>query len=95
MDFSLTEDQSLLKATVDRILAEHYTFEQRQGYRRRPDGFSREIWQLLAQTGLLGLPFPSRFNGFDGGPVESMIVMESFGRALLVEPFLSTVFQCG
>jgi len=95
MDFSLNEEQSLLKASVERVIAERYTFAQRHDYRRCVDGFSREMWRLFAEMGLLALPLPARHGGIGGGPVETMIVMEAFGRALVVEPYLATVIQAG
>ena len=55
---------------------------------RAPDGWSRELWAQYAELGLLGLPFAERYGGSGGGPVETMIVMEAFGRALVLEPYL-------
>jgi pimeloyl-CoA dehydrogenase small subunit len=95
MDFDLTEEQRLLKESVERLLADRYGFEQRQGYAKSAEGWSRELWRAYAELGLLGLPFAEAEGGFGGGPVETMIVMEAFGRALALEPFLSTVVLCG
>lgn len=95
MDFDLSEEQQLLKASVERLLDEHYGFEQRRGYAQEPDGFSRTLWVRFAEFGLLGLPFEEKHGGVGGGAVESMIVMEAFGRALVLEPYLATVVLCG
>lgn len=95
MDFDLTEEQRLLKESVERLLADRYAFEQRQAYARSADGWSRELWRAYAELGLLGLPFAEEEGGFGGGPIETMIVMEAFGRALALEPYLSTVVLCG
>jgi len=83
----------MLSDSLERMLAERYGFEQRQGYMKTPDGFSRACWQQYAELGLLGLPFAEQDGGFGGGPVELMIVAEAFGRALVLEPFLSTVLE--
>jgi pimeloyl-CoA dehydrogenase small subunit len=91
MDFDLNDDQRLLKDSVDRLIADRYPFEQRKKYAREPDGWSRELWAQYAELGLLGLPFPEAHGGFGGGPVETMIVMEAFGRGLILEPYLATV----
>ncbi len=92
MDFSdLNDDQRLLKDSVDRLIADRYAFEQRKKYAREPDGWSQELWAQYAELGLLGLPFAEEHGGFGGGPVETMIVMEAFGRALILEPYLATV----
>src|SRR6266487_758986 len=95
MDFELNEEQRLLKDSVERLLADHYEFEARKTYMEAPEGFGRELWAKYAELGLLGLPFEERFGGFGGGPVETMIVAEAFGRALALEPFLATVVLGG
>jgi len=95
MDFDLTDEQRLLKDSVDRMIGDRYGFEARRGYRAKPEGWSREIWRQFAEQGLLGLPFAEEQGGFGGGAVETAIVMEAFGRALVVEPYLATVVMCG
>lgn len=91
MDFNLSEEQRLLKESVDGLLTDVYDFEQRKTYLREKGGWSRLVWSRLAELGLLGLPFVEADGGFGGGGVETMIVMEAFGRALVVEPYLTTV----
>ena len=58
MDFDLSEEQRLLKDSVDRLVADRYGFEQRRAFQREPDGWSRAMWEGFAELGLLGLPFP-------------------------------------
>ncbi|MCK1641395.1 pimeloyl-CoA dehydrogenase small subunit [Bradyrhizobium sp. 157] len=91
MDFNLSEEQRLLKESVDGLLTDVYDFEQRKKYSKEKGGWSRLIWSRFAEQGLLGLPFAEADGGFGGGGVETMIVMEAFGRALVVEPYLATV----
>ena len=95
MDFDLTEEQRLLKESLDRLIGDRYAFEQRKTYGEAPEGWSRELWAQYAELGLLGLPFAEEYGGSAGGPVETMIAMEAFGRALAVEPFLATVVLGG
>ncbi|MBX6424869.1 MAG: acyl-CoA dehydrogenase family protein [Variibacter sp.] len=95
MDFDLSEEQQLLKDSIERLLAAHYDFEARKRYAATPEGFSREMWARYAELGLLGLPFEEKYGGFGGGPVETMIVMEAFGQALVLEPYLATVVLSG
>src|SRR5712691_936887 len=95
MDFDLTEEQRLLKESLDRLIGDRYAFEQRKSYGQSPEGWSRELWAQYAELGLLGLPFAEHYGGSAGGPVETMIAMEAFGRALALEPFLATVVLCG
>jgi pimeloyl-CoA dehydrogenase small subunit len=95
MDFDLTDEQRLLKDSVDRLIADRYAFESRARYQREPDGWSRAVWAQYAELGLLGLPFAEAQGGFGGGAVETMLVMEAFGRGLILEPYLATVVLGG
>src|SRR5436190_10469142 len=95
MDFEFTEEQRLLRDSVDRLLADHYGFAQRRGYLAEPDGWSRTLWRQYGELGLLGLPFAEEYGGFGGGPIEVMLVMEAFGRVLALEPYLATVVLGG
>src|SRR5437868_9203020 len=95
MDFDLTEEQRLLRDSVERLLADHYGFDKRRSYLAEPEGWSRGLWTQYAELGLLGLPFPEDYGGFGGGPIEVMLVMEAFGRVLALEPYLATVVLGG
>ena len=95
MDFDLTDEQRLLRDSVDRLIADRYGFEARRAHRAGPEGWSRDMWRQFAELGVLGLPFAEEHGGFGGGAVETAIVMEAFGRALVVEPYLATVVMCG
>ena len=95
MDFDLNEEQRLLRESLDRLIGDRYDFEQRKAYGQNADGWSRELWRQYAELGLLGLPFAESFGGSGGGPVETMIAMEAFGRALALEPYLATVVLGG
>jgi pimeloyl-CoA dehydrogenase small subunit len=95
MDFDLTDEQRLLKESVDRLVLDQYQFQQRKQYMAEPTGFSATMWSRFAEQGLLGLPFPEALGGFGGGSVETMIVTEAFGRGLVVEPYFATVILAG
>jgi pimeloyl-CoA dehydrogenase small subunit len=91
MDFSYTEEQTLLRNSVSKFLADRYDFETFKKISRSDAGWSKENWQQFAELGLMAAPLPEEFGGLGGGPVDTMIVMEEFGKALVVEPFASTV----
>jgi pimeloyl-CoA dehydrogenase small subunit len=95
MDFDLSEDQRLLKDSVDRLVLDQYQFEQRKKYMAEPAGYSAAMWNQIAELGLLGLPFEETLGGFGGGAVETGIVMDAFGRGLVVEPYFATVILGG
>lgn len=95
MDFDLTEEQQLLQGSVSRLLAETYSFDQRKTMRTLVEGFDPLSWQRFADLGLLALPFSEADGGLGGGAVDVMLLMESFGRHLVLEPYLATVVLAG
>ena len=95
MDFDLSEEQRLLKESVEGLLGNSYDFDQRKKYMTEKGGWSKGVWSKLAEQGLLGLPFSEDDGGFGAGAVEIMIVMEAMGRALVLEPYLATVVIAG
>ena len=96
MDFELSEDQRLLRDTIDGTFRDTYDgFERRRLYQAEPDGWSRTLWARSAELGILGLPFAEQDGGFGGGAVETMLLMEAVGRFLVVEPYLATTVLGG
>jgi pimeloyl-CoA dehydrogenase small subunit len=95
MDFEFSEEQQLLKDSIEGLLGDKYDFEQRKKFLAGSEGWSREIWKQYAELGLLGLPFAEEHGGIGGGPVETMIVMGTIGNALALEPYLPTVVLAG
>ncbi len=91
MNFDYNEEQQLLADSVRRFLAKDYEFETRRKIVASAEGWSPKAWATLAEMGLTGLPFPAEHGGFGGGAVDLMGVMEAFGEALVVEPYLPTV----
>jgi pimeloyl-CoA dehydrogenase small subunit len=91
MDFDLSEEQRLLKESVDGLLNSSYDFDARKKFAAEKGGWSKSAWSKLAEQGLLGLPFSEDDGGFGAGPIETMIVMEALGKALVLEPYLATV----
>ena len=95
MDFSFSEEQTLLRNTVQAFLQDKYDFETRRKIAKTPEGWRPDYWQQFAELGLLAAPFPEELGGLGGGHIETMIVMEEFGRFLVVEPYVETVVLAG
>ncbi|WP_342359263.1 acyl-CoA dehydrogenase [Terrarubrum flagellatum] len=96
MDFDLSDEQRLLKDSVDRMLDAAYgDFARRAAYQKESAGYSPGVWRQYAELGLLGLPFSEEDGGFGGGPVGTMIVMEAIGRTLALEPYWSSTILAG
>jgi alkylation response protein AidB-like acyl-CoA dehydrogenase len=96
MDFTFTDEQKILRDTVASYLADHYAFDQRRAVVGQEPGWRPDVWKAFAEElGILGAAFPEALGGLGGGPVETMILMEAFGKALVVEPYLGTVVIAG
>ena len=91
MDFTLTETQRMLAETTDRLVRERYGFEDRKKIIAGPDGFSRPMWATFAELGLTGLGIAEEHDGLGGNLGDMAVVAETFGRALVVEPFMPTL----
>jgi pimeloyl-CoA dehydrogenase small subunit len=95
MDFQPSDDQRLLVESVSRLLRDTYDFTRRRSYMALPEGYSPAVWAQFAELGLLGLPFAEEYGGFGGGAQEVMLVMQAFGRVLVLEPYFPTVVLGG
>jgi alkylation response protein AidB-like acyl-CoA dehydrogenase len=92
MNFDLTDDQTLLQDTLRRFLHDRYSAEDRRRIVSGNLGWSSEHWRAFAdELCILGLASLENIDGIDDCAVESMIVMDAFGEALVVEPFLETI----
>ncbi|MFM0096599.1 acyl-CoA dehydrogenase family protein [Paraburkholderia nemoris] len=94
MDFNLSEEQLMLKDGVDRFIQQEYGFETRREIAASEEGFSRARWQDYADLGWLGLMLPEDVGGLACSFVETAIVMEAFGRGMVLEPFVQTALLC-
>ena len=95
MDFSISDEQSMLADSVSKFIENDYDFERRQKIAESDDGYSLELWRTYAELGWTAVPFAEDDGGLGGGPVELMLMMVEFGRGLLVEPFLANVVLAG
>jgi alkylation response protein AidB-like acyl-CoA dehydrogenase len=91
MDIQFTEEQELLRNTVQRLLRDQYNFETRRKIVATEAGWSRAQWDRFAELGVLAAPLPEEFGGFGRLSLAAMIIMQEFGRHLVVEPFFETV----
>ena len=96
MDFEFSDEQRLLKDSVDRLIAPAYDdLALRRRTQADAPGYSDALWAKYAELGILALPFSEEDGGFGAGTVETMIVMEAIGRGLALEPFMATVILGG
>lgn len=92
MDFNFTEEQSMVRDTVASFLQDKYDFETRRKIVSSDAGWRADYWKAFAEElGILGASFSEELGGLGGGAVDNMIIMEEFGKALVIEPYLGTV----
>ena len=95
MDFTFNEEQSLIQDQVDQFVQKEYDWETRQSLSNSELGFGEDNWKKFAELGWLGISVSEDSGGFGGSAIESMLIMEAFGKGLVVEPFLETVIMAG
>ena len=95
MDFSLSEEQSLLKNSISKYIANDYSFHDRQIIAQSEAGYSPTHWAQFADLGWLSVPFAEDVGGYGGRIEDTAILFEEFGKGLILEPFMSTVLLAG
>ena len=90
MNFDLSEEQQLLKNSVDRFVSDNYDLDTRQTLSKNDAGFSDTYWQTMAELGWLGVTVPEAHGGFGGNQADTMVLMEAFGKGLVLEPFFAS-----
>ncbi len=91
MDFRLTEEQRMLRDTVERLAAQRHGFDVRRAAIARSGGFHRPFWLELGQLGVLGATLPETAGGLNAGPVAAMLIMSALGKHLVNSPYVPTV----
>ena len=95
MNFSLNEEQMMLQDSIEKFIDNDYDFETRQKIAASKAGFSPDVWRTFAELGWTAVPFSEDDGGFDGGAIELMVMMQLFGRSLVVEPYLANIVLAG
>jgi len=95
MDFNFTEEQNMVRDGLSRLIREDYDYDTRRDVINSDSGWRPQFWSQLAELGMLAAPFSEEDGGFGGGAVETMLVMEEFGKGLVVEPYVPSVVCAG
>ena len=91
MNFDYTDEQNVHSRTrSSKWAAGQYDFDKRREALKSEDGWKKN-WATFAELGLLAAPLPEDFGGLGGGAIDVSVVMEEFGKALVVEPYVPTV----
>ncbi|MBT4161961.1 MAG: pimeloyl-CoA dehydrogenase small subunit [Gammaproteobacteria bacterium] len=95
MKFNFSDEQRMMQESVERFVADNYNLESRVALSATEQGFSTEYWQSMADLGWLGLPFDEADGGLGGNQIDIMVIMEQFGKGLVLEPYLASIVMGG
>ena len=95
MNFELSEEQKMIQQSVERFVQENYDLSNRIKISSEDPGFSKEYWSSMAELGWLGLAFSEEDGGFGGNQIDTLVLMEQFGKGLVLEPFLANIVLGG
>lgn len=95
MDFNFSEEQQMIRDTIERFVREEYDFETRTAILNSDAGWRQDYWEKFAELGLLAAPFSEEDGGLGGNAVDSMLIMEEFGKGLVIEPYVPSVVCAG
>src|SRR5574341_1498317 len=95
MNFALSDEQQMLQNMAGEFVKRESSLKRIRQLREDPLGFSKPLWNKMAELGWLGMAYPDAVGGLGQGMVELAVVMEEFGKGLMPEPMLSTVLMGG
>ena len=95
MNFELSEEQKMIQQSVERFVQENYDLPKRVEISSKDPGYSKEYWSSMAELGWLGLPFEEKDGGFGGNQIDTLVIMEQFGKGLVLEPFIANIVLGG
>jgi alkylation response protein AidB-like acyl-CoA dehydrogenase len=91
MDFNFSDEQNMLRESIAKYAAANYDFDKRKAALKSEAGWNPAAWAAFAEMGLMAAPLPEAHGGLGGGPVDVLVILEEFGKALVTEPFIPTV----
>ena len=95
MNLNYSDEQNMLREQVLKFCETNYDFIDREKILESDCGYSQDNWKQFAELGWLAVPFKEENGGFNFGPVELTVLFEEFGKALVVEPYLSSIVMSG
>jgi alkylation response protein AidB-like acyl-CoA dehydrogenase len=95
MNLDYNDEQNMLREQIQKFCESEYDFYKREEIVKSSNDFDENVWNLFAEQGWLSMPFSEQSGGLGFGPIELSILFEEFGKALVIEPYLSTVVLSG
>ncbi|MEE8414566.1 MAG: acyl-CoA dehydrogenase family protein [Dehalococcoidales bacterium] len=91
MNFTLSEEQEMLKTMARDFLADKYPKKLVKEMEEDEKGYSPELWREMAALGWMGLVLPEEYGGSGMSFLDLAVLLEEAGRACLAGPLFSTV----
>ena len=95
MNFELSDEQKMIQQSVERFVQDNYDLNTRISLSSDNLGYSNDYWKSMAELGWLGLPFDESDGGFGGNQIDVLVIMEQFGKGLVLEPYLASIVMGG
>tara|TARA_X000000368_G_scaffold414688_1_gene404990 strand:- start:5326 stop:6420 length:1095 start_codon:yes stop_codon:yes gene_type:complete len=95
MNLNYNEEQIMLREQIQKFCDSEYDFYRREEIVKSSNDFDPNVWKLFSEQGWLSMPISESAGGLGFGPIELSILFEEFGKALVIEPYLSTVILSG
>ena len=95
MNLDYNDEQNMLREQIQKFCESEYDFYKREEIVKSSNDYDENVWNLFAEQGWLSMPFSEQSGGLGFGPIELSILFEEFGKALVIEPYLSTVVLSG
>jgi alkylation response protein AidB-like acyl-CoA dehydrogenase len=87
MTLHLTDEQFMLKQSAEAFVLSEYAFEK---WRLADANAAEQRWRAYCGLGWLALRVPGESGGLNGSMADLLVLGEALGRAMLLEPFVST-----
>jgi len=95
MKLTLSEEQEMLRKTARDFLNDKCSKRFVKQMEESESGYSRDLWQEMAELGWMGLAFPGKYGGGDMSFLDLAVLLEEMGRACLSGPLFATVILGG
>ena len=92
MNFEFSAEQEALRDQVRRLFDDHCPTSLVRSIMDGEALWAVDLWQRMAEMGLLGIAVPEAFGGLGLGYLELCVVAEEAGRALAPLPLLSSAY---
>ena len=95
MDMNFNEQQRAIQSSARDFFQNECPTTVVRELEESDHGYSQEMWKRMADLGWLGLTYPERYGGSEGGLLDLYVIYIEMGRSICPSPHLSTAIQAG